>query len=297
MKNAANPFLQAARAGENALWRYILTLVIAWSLALLAGACPQMVFLAQAYARGEPVTSMSDFSAEPGYLAVSVLISSLGLIAGLWFGMRTLHRRSFSMLIYPGRSFRWRWLALSAAIWLALSVGGDAALAFLRPGSYQFIFEPQKLIPYALLALVFIPVQIVSEELLFRGYLTQAFGLPGGFWAAWIVPAVWFGLLHWPNPEVSAYGALWTMPVYIGMGLLLGWVTLRSGGLELALGMHLANNLYGTLLVSAPSSALPAPALVRVVEYHAPVVLGVFVVMALAFAWVTRKFFIPTSSG
>ena len=69
---------------------------------------------------------------------------------------------------------------------------------------------------------------MASEELLFRGYLTQAFGLPGGFWAAWLVPGVWFGLLHFANPEVSAYGVLMTMPIYIDMGLLLGWVTLRS---------------------------------------------------------------------
>lgn len=287
MKNQDHPFLQAARAGKNSLWRYLLTLAIAWSLALLAGACPQLVFLAQAYARGQPVTSMSDFSAEPGYLAVSVLVSSLGLIAGLWYGMRALHGRPFSTLVNPGRPFRWRWLAFAALVWLALLAAGDAVLAFLRPGSYQFVFEPQKLIIFALLALVFIPVQVASEELLFRGYLTQAFGLKGGFWAAWLAPAVWFGLLHWPNPEVSAYGAQWTMPVYIGVGLLLGWVTLRSAGLELALGMHLANNLYGTLLVSAPSSALPAPTLFRMMDYNAPAVLGVFAVMALVFVWVT----------
>lgn len=288
MKRQVNPFLQAANTGKNAFWRYLLTLGTAWTLALLAGACPQLVFLAEAYARGQPVTGLGDFTSQPGYLAASVLVSSLGLIAGLWFGMRALHERPFSTLIHPGRPFRWRWMAFSAALWLALSAAGDAAIALLHLGRYDVVFEPQRLIPYALLALVFIPVQVAAEELVFRGYLPQAFGLCGGFWAAWLVPAVWFGLLHWPNPEVGAYGAAWTMPIYIGMGLLLGWATLRSGGLELALGMHLANNLYGTLLVSAPDSALPAPALVRILEYNPPVMLGVFVVMALVFVWVTR---------
>jgi membrane protease YdiL (CAAX protease family) len=287
--NPNNPFLSAARAGKNDLWRYIVTLLTAWSLAALSGACPQLVFLAQAYALRQPVSGPGDMMAQPGYVAASVLLSSGALIAGLWFGMRRLHGRPFAALIHPGRSFRWRWMALSAGAWLVLSAAGDAALAFLHPGSYTFVLEPQKLILYALLALFFITTQVASEELLFRGYLTQAFGLRGGFWAAWLAPAVWFGLLHLANPEVGAYGVWMTLPIYIGMGLLLGWVTLRSGGLELALGLHLANNLYGTLLVSAPSSALPSPALFRIQQVDAAGVLAVFVITALGYAWVTRK--------
>jgi uncharacterized protein len=98
--------------------------------------------------------------------------------------------------------------------------------------------------------------------LIFRGYLTQAFGLLGrGIWLAWIVPALMFGLLHGVNPEIEAFGFSTMMVYYIGMGLFLGWITLKSKGLELAVGLHVANNLYASLMVTFPDSAIPSPAL------------------------------------
>jgi len=215
-------------------------------------------------------------------LVISLLPFGFGIL-GLWIGMRVLHKRPFSSLIYPLGHFRWGLYALSAGLWLALSAAGDMVLALLQPGNYVFTFEPARFWPYALVAVLLLPVQVAAEELLFRGYLTQGFGLAWGRWAAWLIPAVMFGLLHGFNPEVGAYGLLLMMPIYIGIGLVLGWITLRSAGLEAALGLHLANNLYGTLLVTAPSSALPAPGLFRIQQYDALATLVVFVVMALAF--------------
>jgi membrane protease YdiL (CAAX protease family) len=124
---------------------------------------------------------------------------------------------------------------------------------------------------------------VTAEELVFRGYLAQAFGRVWGPSAAWWIPGALFGLLHGFNPEVGAYGLALMLPVYIGMGLILGWVTLRTGGLEAALGMHLANNLYGTLFVTAPVSALPAPALFRIQTYDAAVSLIAFLGSALLY--------------
>jgi len=76
---------------------------------------------------------------------------------------------------------------------------------------------------------------------------------------------------HALNPEVQTYGALLTLPLYLGIGLLLSWVTLKTGGLEMALGLHVANNLYASMIVTFPSTALVTPALFSIQKYD-PVV-------------------------
>jgi uncharacterized protein len=80
-------------------------------------------------------------------------------------------------------------------------------------------------------------------------------------------PAVLFGLLHGVNPEIEAFGFRTMMVYYIGMGLFLGWITLKSAGLELAIGLHIANNLYASLMITFPESAIPSPALFSLREF------------------------------
>ena len=278
----SNSFIEAARAGKNDFWRYVVTILLIMTLVTGSSLCLGMAALLMGQLPG------SIEAIPPITLLVVGLIPFGFVLVGLWMGLRLLHGRPFETLVRPAGRFRWGLLALSAGIWLALAAGGDLALSAVEPGNYRFVFEPQRLIPYALLALLLLPIQVAGEELLVRSYLTQGFGLAGGYWAAWLVPAVIFGLLHGLNPEVGAYGILLTMPVYIGMGLLLGWVTLHTAGLELALGMHLANNLYGTLLVTAPSSALPAPALFRIGQYDPAAALVVFAITALVYLLVIR---------
>jgi membrane protease YdiL (CAAX protease family) len=60
-------------------------------------------------------------------------------------------------------------------------------MVVLRPGNVYWSFDPSRFVPF-LLRIVLIPVQAATEELIFRGYLTQAFGLLArGIWLAWIV--------------------------------------------------------------------------------------------------------------
>lgn len=272
-----NLFIEAARAGRNEFWRYFLTILLAGAFALGGGVA--VVLAAFLF------TGSLDLAALPPaqFLALNILpfFLILGVLAA---ALPLLHGRPFFSLINPltGR-FHWPRFFLSAGLWLLLSAISDMIMALIRPGNYVFVFEPESLLPYLIAAVLLIPFQSAAEELLFRGYLTQGLGLAGGFWMAWLVPSLFFGLLHGANPEVGAYGVLLTLPLYIGTGLLLGWITLRSESLELALGLHIANNLYGTLLVTFPSSALPSPALFRVQVYDPLIVLVMFFLMAAVY--------------
>ena len=102
-----------------------------------------------------------------------------------------------------------------------------------------------------LISVVMIPLQTSAEELFFRGYLMQGFGVIfRNRWLPLITTSIIFGMLHIWNPEIDKLGVnlIW---YYIGTGLFLGVITLMDEGLELALGFHAANNLVTALLVTA----------------------------------------------
>lgn len=272
-----NQFIDSARRGKNSVWRYILTLAIVIGLVFMV----TFVLLVAAYL-SEGHMDVTRYPAWMQYL-ITLLSFPAGLF-GLWFGVRFLHKRPFSSLITPTGRFSWKRFFVASGVWFAILVLSDLILAALNPGNYVFSFDPVQFLPFLLMSLLLIPLQTSTEELVFRGYLTQALGLTrGGFWLAWLLPSLIFGLLHSANPEVTEYGFWWTMPSYIGYGLLLGWVTLKSEGLEIALGLHAVNNLYASLLVTFPSSALPTPAVFSIQSYDARLLTLFFAVQAVLF--------------
>ena len=134
---------------------------------------------------------------------------------------------------------------------------------FLYPGSYTWTFDAARFVPLLVVALLLLPLQSASEELFFRGYLMQAFGgwLRRG-WAALLVSSFLFAAVHAGNPELARFGTGFLL-YYAGIGLALGLATLLDDGLEVAIGAHAANNLWGALVVSFPGSVLDTPALLR----------------------------------
>jgi membrane protease YdiL (CAAX protease family) len=56
---------------------------------------------------------------------------------------------------------------------------------------------------------------------------------------------------------------------YFSIGAAMAYVTLRDGGLELALGMHMANNLFAGLIANAVVTVMPTPSLYTAMELDA----------------------------
>jgi uncharacterized protein len=259
--NYGNMFIEQARQGRNSFWRYLAALVFIIALNIIVTTF--LFGLAIFY------FNTVDFREMPEWLVLVVGMVPFGFSAlGLWISLRVLHRRPFRTVLTSASSFRWRMVWMSAAAWISLSALSDGVMILLRPGNIYWSFDPVRFLPYFLLAIVLVPIQAATEELIFRGYLKQAFGLlTGSKWLAWIVPALLFGLLHGVNPEIEAFGFRTMMIYYVGMGLFLGWITLKTGGLELAIGLHVANNLYASLMVTFPESAIPSPALFSLREF------------------------------
>lgn len=172
-----------------------------------------------------------------------------GLSLGVWLAARLLHRRRPAALCGPG-GFRASDAAIGAAVVAAAGLVAAVPLAVQAMPERQLGWGAWAAwLPLAIPAIV---VQASAEELAFRGYLMQ--GLAARFRSplVWrLAPAVLFGLLHWA-PEGLGGAAVLSATV---AGLVLADVTVRTGNLSAAIGLHVANNLIA-LLVIAPAGPL-----------------------------------------
>jgi len=284
----SDEFFASVRSGKNGFWRYFLTVMVIVVVVIIIGVIVGLIYLL--VTGNIDINQMSPISS----LLVNMSIFPAILLV-LFLSVRFLHQRRFKSLITPQPKIAWRRMLLSGGLWLIISALSDIVTAlWVTPGNYSWSFNSKSFIPFAILALILIPIQTSTEELVFRGYLMQAFSLLTKHpWIPLVLSSVIFASLHLSNPEVAAYGFAWMIPFYLGMGLILGWITLYTGGLEASLGVHIANNLYAGLLVTFPSSAIVSPALFTIHNYDAKLALVTFVISAALylalFIWLNGK--------
>ena len=141
--------------------------------------------------------------------------------------------------------------------------------AFLYPGRYIWTLNLRRFIPFSFLALILIPIQASAEELFFRGYLLQSVGLRlRNIWILSAISGFLFMLPHFLNPEARVnYGLMGFY--YFFIGAVMAFVTLRDGRLELAIGLHTANNLFSALVANYSVTVLPTPSMFTVKELDA----------------------------
>jgi membrane protease YdiL (CAAX protease family) len=130
---------------------------------------------------------------------------------------------------------RWSWLGS------CLLVAVPAELVYLGVTSADLGFAgwvgwPDFAVAVPVL-LALVPLQAAAEEYLFRGWLLQSLSRLGrGPWVATTVSAVLFALAH-------GLGTVWGFADLVAFALVTGWLTVRTGGLEAGIALHLATNL------------------------------------------------------
>lgn len=164
--------------------------------------------------------------------------------AAVLYGVVRIHRRPWQSLIAPDLRLGACRLAIGFGVEIAI-LGGQLALVLALTG-WPWIFPVPQPLGVFVLALLLIPLQAASEELLFRGYLTQTLGrIVRSRFAIALAVAVVFGGLH-----LNTYGPL-TVPYFLGLSLVFSLVSLRDERLELAIGGHAAMNLFAFLVAGA----------------------------------------------
>lgn len=281
------------------IWRIILGIFLVSALWL--GAAIGMGFLAAAFF---PDLAEQVFENTPGLgnhpedLAF-VLLTFLPVWIGLAVVLPLLHRRAPLALLGPSHRVNWQHFRLAAVLVVAIAVGFE--MAFQLPTllldlphykAHMLLQLPQWTL-WLLPMLLLLFVQIGAEELLFRGYLLQMIrARGGGFWLAIALPSFLFGLLHY-EPETFGQNAYLVVIVTTVLGILLCKVTLRTGNLGAALGIHFANNLTVMFLLGIDGNMDGMALFSALIDLTSPLVsasliLQTLVMLAIYRIWTRR---------
>ena len=290
MLNAAPPLSPYHRLGRTAAhrwWRPVAgtALVIAGSVLLIALGLGLTALAAALAGRPENAEGLPSFGPLADLALEFLLIAAL--LPATLAAARWVQRRPAGTLSSVTGKLRVRWLLtclpvalvavvtlLGAGLALAAATGEDVGLDDSLAGWGPFLLG-------SLVLLAVIPLQAAAEEYLTRGWLLQAVGsICRGPWVPITVQAVVFAALH-------GWGTPWGFADLIVFGLVTGWLTVRTGGLEAAIALHVLNNLvsgaltaaYGDLTVDETAADMPW----QLAVIDVPVLLayaGVIVVLA-----------------
>lgn len=281
-------FVELALQGKNEWWRYLLALLLILLASTMLGSIPMAALVLKARFDGDPHTYFDRTTAgvvgiDPLLNYVAVNFSLLMLLIGVCLVVRLIHNRPVRTLVTSHPRFSWKRLGQGFGLFLVLA-SADAALGYiLAPSKYEVTLDLRSFFLFVPFALVLTPLQAAGEELFFRGYLLQGLGLllrkPP---LLLVVSGVLFLLLHLPNPEMAS-GSAAMAAVYFALGLFLALLTLRDNRLELAIGVHTANNLFMALFVNYRGSVLTTPSIFTLSRLDPAGSLLSLIVMAVIF--------------
>lgn len=296
-------FLRQIHKGGLQFWQFLLTIVLV-ILGYLFGQMPLTLVLFYYNSKNggtldslnEVVESM-DFSAVgmPHNLTLFLMLLMFVMaMIGLYVGVVKFHKRDFKTIWTGRRKIDYSRILFAFLVWISIAILSEFVSYLITPDNYVLTLEWQPFLILLIICLTLLPVQTTFEELFVRGYLMQAFGLVfHKRWMPIVVTSMIFGGLHMMNPEVREFGLGTMMFYYVGIAVFLGVLTLLDDGLELAIGVHAATNIYGALLVNFEESAIQSPSLIKMVDVNANSMTVFSFVGAVIFFVIVQKRFGP----
>lgn len=262
-------YLEVARTGKNDWWRYVISFPAILATWLIVGSVPVFFLIAYVQLDENPATDVtaSGFSGIPLLVEFLVTMSSfIPFILATLLAVRFIHARPVQTLITGEPRVRWKRIFLGGGIWFAIAALIATVESLLYPGRYVLTFQPGELLVFAIFALILIPIQTSAEEVFFRGYLLQWIGLRlKNKWVLSVLNGLLFLLPHTANPEMAVDSTLVGLGYFV-FGFVFTLVTVQDNGMELALGVHAANNLFIALFANYTITALPSPSLFTIQE-------------------------------
>lgn len=203
------------------------------------------------------------------YKYIGVNLPFFCIILGLYFTTKYINKTKIKLLINDSLIINYKLffytLIESLGILLVITLIGNYLNIYdLTINSSSF---SSRLI-FILLALIFTPIQVLAEELLFRSLLIkiiinkyQSLKNKKSNLLFSIIISLLIGLIfiipHLLNPEVRSNFTS-SIIYYFTFGALATLSILITNGLEIALATHLANNLLIALFCNYKNSALPS---------------------------------------
>lgn len=160
------------------------------------------------------------------------------MIPALYLASKIVRERPFSSYISTSGRWNFKLYLKALAIPLVLFIVFNAIdTAITGPeGTFQFSLL------YLIVLIIFLPLQCIAEELVYRGFLMQAFGswfkIPV---VAIILQSVIFTISH-------GYNTFGLVEIFVS-GIVFGFFTWKTNGIEVSSALHTANNLSLSLFV------------------------------------------------
>ena len=187
-------------------------------------------------------------------LSYLVFLASFALVVSRFLKFPLLKMVSQSQVV------SYKNLFLGFIAMFVLGAGTTFIWMALRPQSFSFTLSSGWTLDF-LLSLVLVVLAALLEELMCRSYIayfvndTMAEN-PKQKLIYCLSSAIVFTIFHFQNPETSGSQAIYAMVFYFVMGFALMAVTLRTKGIEAALGIHIANNLISAWLFTYDDAVL-----------------------------------------
>jgi uncharacterized protein len=240
------PYHRLARTAQHRWWRPLVgTLLVAVGF-VVVGLLPYLAAGLAGTALGLP-RDADGWPVLGAEVDLAVALAGLGLaIPVVLLVARWIQKRPAGTVSSVAGRLRWGWLgrcALLAVPLVALMYGVLMVIPGEDDGATWVGW--QRFAVGVAVAVVLVPFQAAGEEYLFRGWLVQAFGSwTRSPWPGIVVSAVGFGLLH-------GYGTPWGMVDLVFFGVVAAILTIRTGGLEAAIVLHVVGNLAAFVLAAA----------------------------------------------
>jgi hypothetical protein len=264
-----NKYFLKGFKGKNDWWRYLVMIAIVFVATQLGSIPFSILAAAKALSSGLELTTanLTNFELlgiDPNLGLFLMLISfTAGLIA-FFLLIKPLHARTITDSLTGRKKFDVKRVLFGAAIW-----GGLMLLSFLvsysiNPEDYTLQFDLNQFVILVFVSVIFLTLQASFEEVIFRGYFQQGIALlTKNAWIPLILTSLLFGLMHLSNPEVKEYGVTIMLPQYILLGVVFAICVIMDEGLEIAIGVHVINNVLSSLLVTHESSVLQTAAIFK----------------------------------
>lgn len=200
--------------------------------------------------------------AMPNYIVTNLSIYCM--LLGVFIAVKFIHKRPLTSLITTKPKMQWSRFMIGFIVYGILISLGSLVDYFISPETYSITFDASKFWIALPIILIMTPIQTTTEELVFRGYVIQSFGLKikNGILLS-LISGFLFTFPHLMNPEIYASNKLGVFSTicmilnYFVVGVSLALVTIKTNSLEIAMGAHAVNNLFCFILLGYPDGVLP----------------------------------------
>jgi membrane protease YdiL (CAAX protease family) len=267
---AGSPFHRLARNDVHRWWRPVLGIltILAIGMGLVLGLMIAGTIIAWAVTGELPDlsgTNATVFENDTADLAINLAMLAVFLPVTLFAAWGIQRRRPGTLSSVAGR-LRWKWLLVCCGLAVGFcivafgtSLVAETVMDDPPGGDDEWVGWDAFLLP-AIVILLLVPFQAAAEEYVFRGWMLQAVGACTLENAKRKVGRALSVVFRTPWPGIVVGSALFTAGHgYTGWGILdifvfgaiAAWVTVRTGGLEAAIALHVFNNLMAFMFSAA----------------------------------------------